>query len=747
MKVCRLSVVIAVLLLASCAYLDTGYQVSPLDDNVLAANRSASMNGFSSAELLRDNDQAFENKLALINSATQTIDLAYYIFDDDYSSSVLSKALLDATRRGVNVRLLVDYHSAYKDLDRFSMLEFFGNRGSGSLRVKFYNRPTPLMIKDAIFMTLGCRHPDLDKRSGCSQEKLAEIDRLIAGSNDPANIRYGSSGLFLSGLYGKNPQLMALAVNEAHQLDVDKLSQSDSSADQADSLKKVGQIYWRAYYGSGSDRLVNRAKLSMAFLVYGDTLNPVYDAFSSFLPVEREQSSAARRDWDFSTDFLHHKLLWVDRQKLQLGGRNVQDAYHLQPSNLSDKYTFVDTDLIVELEEANNAFGESFERLWNYSMTASLADVRQHAPNDFLVAQQKANKVCKETPKENCVEQEFNKAITIPLRDRMEGHYSQLQTAVQVYNRSYQALAKDKRSSSFKLDPQATLSYIENLPYIVNDVTSEISNRHYGSINGEEGNFGKHIHGIWLSALKSVCQQATAESPQQIIFYNAYVFFPSNILHQLARMIDGREPCAHVTIDVLTNSITTTDLNVVNILSRHSIKALLEHKQLHHDPLTGARFRYFETPPAANTTSTLSLHSKVMVFGDRMFVGSANADARSLMMDTNNGLLIENAPQFIGTYRQWFNQQLADKTLALEMTQEYQVISRTDLLKLDEQAIDAMVDRYNIKRFDESGEQLQKAKKIQVDLLEKAYQLSKKIVGKGSSKEAQAEFNLLFKLI
>ena len=36
-------------------------------------------------------------------------------------------------------------------------------------------------------------------------------------------------------------------------------------------------------------------------------------------------------------------------------------------------------------------------------------------------------------------------------------------------------------------------------------------------------------------------------------------------------------------------------------------------------------------------------HSKVMLFGPDPFVGSANADLRSYVLDTNSGLLIRSA--------------------------------------------------------------------------------------------------------
>ena len=105
------------------------------------------------AMVIADNDAAFLNKLRLVEQAGQSIDLMYYIYADDYSSSTLSSALIAATGRGVKVRMLVDYQTNYKRLDLFSLLE---KEGGGNLKVRFYNRPTKNIVENAVYMTMGC---------------------------------------------------------------------------------------------------------------------------------------------------------------------------------------------------------------------------------------------------------------------------------------------------------------------------------------------------------------------------------------------------------------------------------------------------------------------------------------------------------------------------------------------------------------------------------------------------------------
>lgn len=130
----------------------TGY----FSNESLLLNASSLALPLQKGRLLTDNDDAFESKLALIKSAHHRIDLAYYIFADDYTSSILSKALIEAAKRGVKIRMLLDYHANYKNLDLFSMLESSALSASVSIDVRLYNRPTDNQIKDAIYVTMGC---------------------------------------------------------------------------------------------------------------------------------------------------------------------------------------------------------------------------------------------------------------------------------------------------------------------------------------------------------------------------------------------------------------------------------------------------------------------------------------------------------------------------------------------------------------------------------------------------------------
>lgn len=68
----------------------------------------ADANGLSGFYPLDDGQEALLARLALIQSAENSIDLQYYIYRDDQTSSLMTWALYQAAERGVRVRVLLD---------------------------------------------------------------------------------------------------------------------------------------------------------------------------------------------------------------------------------------------------------------------------------------------------------------------------------------------------------------------------------------------------------------------------------------------------------------------------------------------------------------------------------------------------------------------------------------------------------------------------------------------------------------
>ena len=748
-----------------------------LSKETLLLNSSTPPLPTEQAVVLTDNDDAFESKLQMINRAQKSIDLIYYIYETDYTSSVLTQALIEAARGGVHVRVLLDYFTNYMRLDYFSMMEHYGNQGVGTLEVRFYNRPTKNIIKDAVYLTLGCgKVMSTSELSGCREAKFQEIDRLFEKEETDLSLPYdyqnisnfnsGGSGMFLSGLYGKNAEVAIIAILEGQDINLSQFKKTEPQPSeekkiegkQMDLAIRAGKVFWEARSSNPEQfqQMVAQLKLEMAFALFGEKLNPLYDALTAYLPFgDRPDSEKIFRDWDYLTEFTHHKLLLIDGQEFQIGGRNIEDSYHMSPSPLVEKYLFMDTDVHVQPYSKQPAMLQSFERIWNFTpMVAGLGDIRQHAPNEFLKAHKEAKESChplhpqRESPAyQTCYEEAFAAAPT--LDDRIRQLHEDMLANVETFRQQYRPLEVVQRSSRFSLDPTAEIYYIENLPF-ERPQEGERPVRSYGAQNGLEGESGKYIHSIWLTALRSVCQMANAEYPQEVVFHNAYLFLPSNMLKLIASMVDGEMDCRHVHVRILTNSPETTDLNVINLAARYSTRALLTYYEQHHDPERAATFSYYEykSPEAGTGRADRSLHSKVMVFGPNMFIGSANADVRSYMMDSNNGLFIQNAPKLVSSYKTWVTELMNDQEQVTNKTGYLAETTFDQMLAQDTAMLTALLKKVA------GGGKLEKKVSLEdlavrlARILEAIYTLTTNLLTEDKPDgEAQRKFNALFKVL
>ena len=88
-------------------------QSTPLGQMVQAQRTAADTPYGSGFVLLGGADAAFASRLALVEAATQTLDLQYYAIHADPSTARLLHAIVQAAQRGVRVRILLeDFHSA-----------------------------------------------------------------------------------------------------------------------------------------------------------------------------------------------------------------------------------------------------------------------------------------------------------------------------------------------------------------------------------------------------------------------------------------------------------------------------------------------------------------------------------------------------------------------------------------------------------------------------------------------------------
>jgi phosphatidylserine/phosphatidylglycerophosphate/cardiolipin synthase-like enzyme len=741
---------------ASNSYLSDASSSGSFSDETALRHSSGQQLEFSSARVITANDEAFLSKLSMVEAAESSVDIAYYIFADDYTSSAFARALIDAARRGVRVRILLDYSATYADLDLFSMMQTEGNKGSGSLQVRFYNRPTRNIVMDAAYLSLRCN--EIDVADNCSDAKMNEIaarfdaetiNGVPAAEIGISNLDIFGSGTFLSGLYGKHPELIALAVMQGRELNEGESDAPAISLDHLPALVKLARIYWRARTGNLFQRLVARIQLAVISVRAADFINPLYEAVSENLPIQRKDLAASLRDWEYVTDYLHQKLLIVDGTSIQLGGRNIEDTYHMRQDQLDSGLRFMDTDVRIDAVSGGRSVVGAFERLWNFQqMVATLEEVRQHAPNELLANQaafETASEKCPaETADDDCFKREFAE-LALAIAGRETLHREQMQNNADHFENAIRPNMRNPAPSSVEIDATAKLYYLENIPFR-GKYAEALEGRGYGAQNGREAWSGKRIHSVVLNSLESACRTATATDPKRIIVNNAYFFPPSNLVDTVARMLDGRLPCRHVDITIVTNSRETTDLQIVNTFGRHIAFAFSDYLRSIRDVDSGATLRYYEMQPGDGPVQA-SLHSKVWIIGDDLIVGSANADVRSYMMDANNAVMIRHAPDMLASLRAMIEKTLADPVMAKDLSGYYESTTHEQIIEEDRRAFRAIVD--NIAAADRlSDTQKDEVVSRFVGLMNQIYRLTiDGLEGNLKSAEQQARFNRIFKLI
>jgi phosphatidylserine/phosphatidylglycerophosphate/cardiolipin synthase-like enzyme len=557
------------------------------------------------------------------------------------------------------------------------------------------------------------------------------------------------SGLVLSGLYARRPDVMAFAVLKGGALDGPAAAGAPGPGALAEELRAIARLYDESGSLPPFARLVTDLRLATVFARDGVSSNATFEALRPYLPPERAASAPGARDWEYLTDFLHHKLLLVDAQRVQLGGRNIEDSYHMRPNPLLDKYVFVDTDLYATLARGGEHLQGAFEALWNFrTMVASTAEIRQHAPNDFvanLPAYGAASLACAATApgpaRDACVLGEFGRRA-VALAGREQQHETAMRQRARAYYARYPHAAATDDAPEFDLDPGALVAYIENLPFRGRRPSPPYE-RSYGAENGAEARYGKHIHALWRAGLLHACRTAGERPGPAVILHNAYFFPPSNLVETFGRMADGSADCGGASVVVLTNSAETTDLNVINLLARHSLKAFVDYLAARRDPARSAQFAIYEYRKFGGG-DRISLHTKVSVLGDDLIVGSANADVRSYMMDSNNGFFIRGVSRLRQDYLRYLDGLMRDETKTRDMTAYYQTTPRATMVEEDRRTFRQLLAQYGA---DQLAAPLQaELEQRFVGLLDLVYELTRATLEGGrQGRQKAAEFNRLFK--
>ncbi|KMZ54614.1 phospholipase D family protein [Dorea sp. D27] len=93
--------------------------------------------------VIEDNEQALEERLRMIGQAKKRIILSTFDFHADKSGKDMIAALMDAAKRGVDVKILVDGFSALQQMDGNEY--FYALSTTGNVEIRVYNRINLLM--------------------------------------------------------------------------------------------------------------------------------------------------------------------------------------------------------------------------------------------------------------------------------------------------------------------------------------------------------------------------------------------------------------------------------------------------------------------------------------------------------------------------------------------------------------------------------------------------------------------------
>lgn len=637
-------------------------------------------------QLLKDNDASFDKKLQMIKRATQEIRMVYFIYANDDSSSLINEALIQKAQSGVKVKLLVDFITNYKSLGLFQMLE---REGKGNIKTYFYNFPGAQIVQDANYMTLPCPENTSGDSEVCYKSKMAVMNAMADKKSPTAFAK-----IFLSGLYGKNPLAIKLALGFGAQIDPTKYKQAPKSPDQLqDDKENLIEFVQLASDAFINNSIISRIKLSIAMVAYGDTVNPLINEATGRLPMRSMEKNKAHGElWDHLSDYTHHKLLAVDGEEFILGGRNIEDSYHMKERvGSSGKYIFVDTDFWGQTAKGGTAQMEaSYDRILKTTMVADLNRVLRVMPTD-LIANTKRSIADVPSPAEmavgNCRIMKAKKGpelgecilATLPkmpgyksMDVRADEEIENMKLSIERYQSKYVNGGKKVVVPTFgqlsEKDLQtAEVDYLENINF-----KTDTLQRIIGSKLGSESKNNKNIQAAWYSALENVCRVSRKEKrDMRVIIHSAYLLMPSGMIHRIAKMMNNDYgDCSRVKITFITNSPETTDLGPINLLARYQLGALFDHytglvqyetnfnNQTDEQGVKLWKYKrffptmeYFELKKASGAGQ--SLHTKVSLIGDDLIVGSANADIRSYYMDTNNALLIRNANELNQQYRSY----------------------------------------------------------------------------------------------
>jgi cardiolipin synthase C len=315
---------------------------------------------------------------------------------------------------------------------------------------------------------------------------------------------------------------------------------------------------------------------------------------------------------NFVTDFsrlnhrMHNKSFTADNQATIVGGRNIGDEYF----GASENVGFEDLDVIAAGLAVRDVTA-SFEEYWNSASAYPAASIIGSEGS----------------------------------RKELLAHFAEVRA-----DEDAQQYLQSLRDTKLVRDLLA-----ENLPLHWADTRLVVDDpaKTLGQLDAVEDR-----ERLMLGRLMTAIKQ-----PEKTFDLITPYFVPGKQgTESLAAMVRNK-----VRVRVLTNSLSSSDVTAVHAGYAEYRKALLQagvelYELKPHLPLKAAETNEDGKPEAKRKTlggsSSASLHAKTFAMdGNRIFVGSFNFDQRSAWLNTEMGLVIENA-QFAGQLSQWFDKEM-----------------------------------------------------------------------------------------
>ena len=282
---------------------------------------------------------------------------------------------------------------------------------------------------------------------------------------------------------------------------------------------------------------------------------------------------------------MHNKSLTADGAASIVGGRNIGDIYFA----FGDGVQFIDTDVLVAGKAAAD-IGADFDRYWQSGSSHPLSRIVSAAAEGAL-----------------------------------------------------EKLAADARQAALSAEGELYFERLRQSPLVGNLVAGRLALEWTGvtlvSDNPAKGLGQAAINDLLFPQLMALLARPT----RSVDLVSAYFIPGRNFSQALERLA-----ASGVRIRILTNSLAATDVVIVHSAYVKYRPALLR-----------AGIELYELKPehvsederetrSISGSSRASLHSKTLaVDGERIFIGSYNFDPRSLLLNTEMGLLIDS-PQMAG---------------------------------------------------------------------------------------------------